>query len=76
MSVVLLCNGTLSYSSGTPQCTEWIEVQADIIITPQENYSPDPQQLILAAGAGVVVGLPLAMALFGVKMAKKILMKS
>lgn len=71
----LICNGHITFENGSPICPDWQSVPTNIIIT-DRNIDLDPNQLILAAGTGVAVGLPLVLTLFGIKMAKKFLMKS
>lgn len=73
---LILCKGVLDISTQTPTCSEWVAIESNIIVTPANQEPIDPANLVLAAGTGIAVVLPLVMALYGAKMAKQFLTKS
>ena len=73
---LILCKGVLDISTQNPTCSEWIAIESNIIVTPANQEPINPATLVLAAGSGVAVALPLVLMLFGVKMAKQFLKKS
>jgi hypothetical protein len=73
---LLLCKGTLDLSGATATCTEWATVEASLLLTPSSTEEVTAALLLEAIGGGIVVGLPLAMALFGIKYASKAINKS
>lgn len=74
---MVFCKSGLDLSSTVPQCSGgWVSVEANLIVTPAEQLPVNPENLVLALGSGILVVLPLALLLFGVKAAKQAINKS
>lgn len=74
---MVFCKSGLDLSGTTPQCSGgWVSVEANLIVTPAEQLPVDPSNLMLAFGSGLLVVLPLALVLFGIKAAKQAINKS
>lgn len=69
---MVFCKSGLDLTKPVPRCLDgWVSVEANLIVTPSEQLPVDPANLMLAFGSGVLVVLPLALLLFGIKAAKK-----
>lgn len=74
---MVFCKSDLDLSSTVPQCSGgWVSVEANLIVTPAEQLPVDPANLMLAFGTGILVFLPLAVAIFAIKAAKQAINKS